>query len=1110
MPFDSASAVAVDAPDAPAAPRSRGFDAASARPVPLDPEVDALPKFDAASAEPVQAEDVQPMRKRARDDMEQSMPGMAFMRNPAGTITDAAKAVGKKINEGLDEPILNIPRIPEGVITGAPGISGDVAAGTINTATKTLNSLSTPKNILIAAGLGELGAAAKVGGAVGEAAKLAFATASAYFAAEGAKATGEAAAHAVEVHNDPKATTQEKIEAWLAIAPDAAMTAGGLHGVRAAGKMGPSADVGPETAAREEFNAKLAAEPVRPRDDAAQPAAAPKFDAASAKPVPEKSGIQYTVQRPQPHPATGEEIPGYVQVEARTNEGRGEPMTEEVKARLPDPEAVVDAGVPTGQHTLEEINEQLARAEPNGKFTISMKNAAIDAERATRGEEPILQQAARADETVWKAAEKAIDENPTVADDLIEELQEKPRPLKAEEQAILFQRKIDLQNQFNAATERINGGELSPEEMVTERDARSRTLAEMNAVEEANNVGGSEWGRAGRIRQLNAKEDYSLSNMMAKESAARGRKLNAAEEKQIADLQKKLAEAQEKLTQREQSGPPAKPSRSRIVQALSERADAARERIAARLEKKFTLQAVEGPEAGKLLSVENLSDLADVGAYHLARGIESAAAWSAEMVKEFGDKITPHLKEIRAKAEQLIAAEAADKKLDAAKARKVGAIVKLQNKITMGEVEPTKRVPIEKDAEYNRLQARYEQLKAEAKARLEKIRYDDLSALGKLKEQGLNTYDAARNIMTTGEFSFILRQGKMTALAHPIITAKALPATFKALLSDEVGARAIDLQTMNQPEAAAARAAKLHLVEEGEKMSRQEEIFASKWGESIPVVRNFNQAGRVFLNKVRFDVWKNLREQLPQITPERDAQLAKFVNQATGRGTLGVAESAAVPLGRALFSPRFLASRIQLLVGHSMWGGDAATRKIIAKEYAKALVAAGVYYTLMSQMKDKNGKPATIEKDPRSSDFGKIKVGNTRLDPMAGLAQVITFAARTATLERKDAHGRIQSLRNPKFGGMKWSDVATNFGRSKLHPIPGAIVNLFNGTDLGGNQATIENQSANFVQPLTYVDIYQALQEQNVEEGTALSLLAFLGEGLQTYDANKKRPKPKK
>lgn len=471
-----------------------------------------------------------------------------------------------------------------------------------------------------------------------------------------------------------------------------------------------------------------------------------------------------------------------------------------------------------------------------------------------------------------------------------------------------------------------------------------------------------------------------------------------------------------------------------------------------------------------------------------------------------------------------------------------GQVETLKQRIEEGDYAPREKKPIHLNPEINELRAELDKLKNDFRVGLENDRYAKLSKIGKAKVQTANTYDAARNLMTTGEFSFVLRQGKLTALSHPLLTARALPNAFKALFADEVGARALDLEVMNHPEAPIAKAAKLHLVEEGARLSKQEEAFVSRWIEKIPefkgmstgkkilsapfkLAQKFNQAGRVFLNKIRFDLFRSIRDSMgSDANPVRDRQLAQFINESTGRGGLGSLEPAAVPLGRLLFSPRFLASRIQIATGHSLWGGDFATRRAIGKEYAKILIGLSAYYTsLMLALGDDKKKP-TVTFDPRSSDFGKVKVGKTRLDPLAGLAQTIVFGSRTGLAaynaiaretgakqipEKVNLKEQSSFISGPKvpFKGDRWTDVAFNFARSKLHPIPGTVANLFNGTDLAGKEADIESQGLNFVTPLTYVDIYQGLKENDLEDGVALSLLALLGEGLQTYENGQKKQK---
>jgi len=1109
------------------------FDASSAEPVAAVAE----PEFDAESAVPVT-----PPKKQIYA-IGEIAPGMtaedaAFLKDVSRSARTEGSFAEKRLAPaareamtGVELPALNDPGA-SAALDATPG--GQLVGALYEGAVKPLASaLTAPMNLVLA----PIGITEATGSFI---AKTISKAAQAYFAGDAAVAGGEKAAKVVEVFHDPHASDRDKMTALI----DAGSTFGFgafLAGHAAGLKFDPSTaeplkaeepqvlsnqpvklDVRrPDgstvevempaakaeghikqniAALEEELNAVYKQAGVE-RTPPAQAAPVPSeaFDAASAEPfvaetakalTPEEPKIQVTIQKPQVDPQTGKEIPGYVQLDPMVNEGRGEPLTDEQRAKYPSPEEVLSTDLPTGQYSLEEVQKALAE-----KNVSSTKNAYTDQAREERSIAAADQAVVRDFPEVKAQADQIIAEDPQAGERLVTELKDTPRALTDVENAVLLHRQVQLENEFKSTP-------------ISDTEAINRISDELTDIYNADRGAGTETGRGLNARKMAIAEDFSLANLVTLRRAVKGTRLTPEELQETASLHEKIATLQKELDAYKQKATEEQPAakRSRIVQTLADRADAARERLKSRL------------SSGRVsagLDPADLRDYAEIGAYHIARGVEAAAQWSAEMVNEFGEKITPHLPAIREQAEKIRGEAESEKmtaaKLSAYKKRTFKRALEIENKTAIGDFEKTPRVPPEKDPEALRLQAKLESAKAEFAAALERDRFDKLSAIGKLREQGLNTYDAARNLMTTGEFSFILRQGKMTALSHPILTAKAIPATVKALFSDEIGARALDLQTLNSPDAAAARAAKLHLVEEGAKLSRQEEIFASKWAEKIPVLRNFNQAGRVFLNKVRFDVWKNLREQLPEITPERDKQLATFVNEATGRGTLGGLEAAAVPLGRALFSPRYLASRIQLLVGHSLWGGDAATRRIIAKEYAKTLTALGIYYTLLAQMKDKNGKPATIEKDPRSSDFGKVKVGNTRLDPLAGLAQVITFGARTATLERKDAKGKIQSLKNPPFGGQKWSDVATNFGRSKLHPVPGAIVNLFNGTDLAGNPATIQNQLINFSYPLTYQDVYQALQEQDMPEAQILSLLTLLGEGLQTYDTNKKRkpvPKP--
>jgi hypothetical protein len=454
--------------------------------------------------------------------------------------------------------------------------------------------------------------------------------------------------------------------------------------------------------------------------------------------------------------------------------------------------------------------------------------------------------------------------------------------------------------------------------------------------------------------------------------------------------------------------------------------------------------------------------------------------------------------------------------LQTLKTRMKNRTAKLLEKIATGDFAKKERSPVKLDPEGIRLKAALDIAKQKFDAALEADRWKNMGVFQKGRRITADVYDAARALMTTGEFSFVLRQGKLAVLSHPLMSARALPNAFRALLASDQRAREIDEQVFSHPDAEAALSAKLHLVRDDAKLSRQEEILMGRLVGKIPVVKNFNHAAEVFLNRIRFDMWRAMRRSLTKSgtpTAIEDRQIAMFVNEATGRGGLGKLEAAAIPLARVMFSPRYYASRLQLLAGHSLWGGTMRTRRVIATEYARALIGLGLYYSALlmyfSGNDDDDKKKGRVVLDPRSTDFGKVIVGNTRIDPLAGLSQVAVLAARTVTGQKVTGSGKVVPIRgaNVPFGGDKWSDIMARHLRGKLHPVPASVANLFDGTDLGGNEATILNQSQNAITPMTYVDIYAALKDQDIPDGVAIALLTMLGEGLQTYQL--KEPKPK-
>lgn len=486
-----------------------------------------------------------------------------------------------------------------------------------------------------------------------------------------------------------------------------------------------------------------------------------------------------------------------------------------------------------------------------------------------------------------------------------------------------------------------------------------------------------------------------------------------------------------------------------------------------------------------------------------------------EAIKARTEEIKEHVQELKDLANPKKTKE--EIALQSLKTRMKTQIAQFQERIAKGDFAKRERKPVQLDAEGNRIKAELDTVKEEFNRRLEQDRWNNSSVFEKSKARVWGVYDLVKTLMSTGEFSFVLRQGK--GAFFEALTSPKRAATFAKAFRDGIRSmqsplkqREIEQQIFSDPMYPQMLRDKLYVPEHGSKLSKQEEFAMGRYADAIPVINAFNRAAETFLKKIRADNYKTMVKSVTKTgtaTPEEGRIIAAFINEQTGRGGLGRAEPAAIALNRVFFSPRYLASRLQIASGHQLWSGKwkgtGRARKEVAASYARMLIGASIYYTaLMMFFNRDDEEKATLETDFRSSDAGKLKIGETRLDPMAGIAQVTTMAQRTITGEAKDTKGRVFPIvGDVPFGKDDWVGYATRFARSKLHPALGGAIDLRMGENMVGEPATLTSKLTESG-PMSYYDIYEALRVQNVDDGVALALLALLGEGLQTYEEREK------
>ena len=204
------------------------------------------------------------------------------------------------------------------------------------------------------------------------------------------------------------------------------------------------------------------------------------------------------------------------------------------------------------------------------------------------------------------------------------------------------------------------------------------------------------------------------------------------------------------------------------------------------------------------------------------------------------------------------------------------------------------------------------------------------------------------------------------------------------------------------------------------KLTAREEDFTTNLATKIPalgeLVKESERAYVAYLNKLRVDIF-SLGVEIMQnngksfgTNPEDYKALARYVNDITGRGELpGKLHGAGPALNTILFSPRLIISRLRLLTNWANPFWYFKTPMEVKKMYAKDM---GLFIAFSSAvLLAFAASGADVEDDPRSSDLGKIRYGDTRWDIWGGFLQLVRTAIQAYTQQVKStATGKIREI----------------------------------------------------------------------------------------------------
>ena len=363
-----------------------------------------------------------------------------------------------------------------------------------------------------------------------------------------------------------------------------------------------------------------------------------------------------------------------------------------------------------------------------------------------------------------------------------------------------------------------------------------------------------------------------------------------------------------------------------------------------------------------------------------------------------------------------------------------------------------------------------------------------------------NALNLPRSLMSTFDLSAPLRQGVFLVGRKEFWNGFA--GMFKQFGSEKAYQGVMD-SIRNHPNYPWMEEAKLGLTDIGTSLSHREEAYMSQWAEKIPVigkgVKASERAYSGFLNKLRADTFNSILEQSKAAgvnfidDPKALKDIASFVNNATGRGSLGPLSQAGPVLNGLFFSPRLMASRVTMLNPAYY----ATLSPVVRKEAVKSLIAFGGIASTVAGLAASSG--LDVEVDPRSSDFAKIRNGKTRYDILGGFGQYLTLGARLSTNETKNMKGEIQTM-GKRYGSATRLDAVIRFATNKESPVASYITDYLRGKNAIGEPFEARQAAVQRMLPLFWQDLAEVTQDEGLKGAIKISPGIF-GVGVQTFDA---------
>lgn len=475
-------------------------------------------------------------------------------------------------------------------------------------------------------------------------------------------------------------------------------------------------------------------------------------------------------------------------------------------------------------------------------------------------------------------------------------------------------------------------------------------------------------------------------------------------------------------------------------------------------------------------------------------------------------------------------------------------IAELQEKLRVGDFDKKPKKLLIEDTELTKLRAEKIRLQDEYDKEIQKAELRNRTKVEVWKDKAWEAWGITRALSATGEWSFIGVQGLTQLISNPSNSYKAAKTAWSMMWSEKKSDEFLS-NLRAQEFYPIMKQSKLAITEPNSKITAREELFNSQWtniawgvlGSPLKLksesayegwlkanpFKALERASVGYLDTIRvlrfLDGVQMLEMKGKNYNENQQAykDMADVVNTLTGRASIGKLEGFSEELSKVFFSPRNWASGLKttILLPRQVykWQKDSGLKevsvanKIALGDLSKMMGLTTSMVMLAAAGLGSDGDDETsVGSDPTSSDFGKIIIGNRRIDPWGGKIQQIVFASRMI-LDSITKGGETKRLGQGIFTPTKF-DLIIQQATNKLAPSAGLLVNYMKSNvdrdgmrKLYGKEYSFKNELGEVMRPIYLNTVLELLKDDPTALDGMLLFYGFFGGGISVQEDKKKK-----